>query len=353
MSRDAADTLLERLQARGIIDAGRRDALVERTGTPWWLAALLALAAWIAALIILSAFFGPLLMLVDSALARAVGGGVLIAAALYLFRRATPFAAQMALAFSLAGQALIVTAVAGDAVSATETRTLALTAMIVAAAMMWPAAPGLHRTVCALIVLLSLAWLIGPGRGLALFGVVLTAAAAALWLGRARWAAHPQAPIFKALAHAATLTALCLAPYGHANSALAAVDAVAGAGRYGGVTPVYVLGAAAVLLATVAWLTRAAPIGLRAAALAAAVPYAVAAHRTPGLLVSAALLLAVFHACHRPWVVLTLAFAALYLAELYYSLHATLLVKSLALAATGALLLLAWAGLRRWMRSAP
>ena len=100
-----------------------------------------------------------------------------------------------------------------------------------------------------------------------------------------------------------------------------------------------------------AWLTRAAPAGLRAAALGAALLFVPGAWQTPGLLASGALLLAAFHACHRPWVVLTLSFAALYLAELYYSLHATLLEKSLALAVTGVLLLLARTGLRRWTGS--
>jgi hypothetical protein len=353
MNADRTGGLLDRLQARGVIDAGERGALAARRPVPWWLAALLAVAAWIASLIILSAFFGPLLMLADNAVVRAAGGVALIAAALYLFRRESAFTAQMALAFSLAGQALIVVAVAGNAAGqASVSRMMALTAMVVAAGLMWPPTSGLHRTVCALIVLASLAWLIGPGSGLALFGVAVTAAAAALWLTRARWAAQPHAPLVKALAHATTLVALCLAPYGHARSALDAVNAVAGAGRHASVPFIYAAGAAAVLLATVAWLTRAAPTGLRAAALGAALLFVPGAWQTPGLLASGALLLAVFHACHRPWVMLTLSFAALYLAERYYSLHATLLEKSIALVVTGALLLLARTGLRRWVGSA-
>jgi hypothetical protein len=58
-------------------------------------------------------------------------------------------------------------------------------------------------------------------------------------------------------------------------------------------------------------------------------------------MVAATLLLATFHAGHRAWAGLTLLCAFLYLGELYYNLEATLLAKSLALMATGALLLAA------------
>ncbi|NMG30737.1 DUF4401 domain-containing protein [Aromatoleum evansii] len=339
MSNAPFPPLAERLREAGIIDEARLAALQATTRAPWWLALLLGFAAWIAATMIMSSFFVPLLAFGSGPVARGVGGLLLAAASAFLFRLRKPFTDQMALAFSLAGQSLFVSAFAErffDLVEGADV--LSLAALAASLAMAAIPATTLHRSACALIALFSLAWLIGAGTGLALFGIALAGAAVALWLARPAWAAHPKAPLVKAVAHALTLAALVLAPYGHAHSALTALEEALTGYQTGFVLPVYRIGAALVLLATTAWLCRDTP-SLRLPALAGALLFALAAHPAPGLLVAVAVLLAVFHASHRPWIAMTLVFATLYLGELYYSLQDTLLVKSIALIASGAVLL--------------
>jgi hypothetical protein len=333
--------LADRLRDQGIVTPDRHAALAGVQATPWWLAILLAIAAWIAALIIMGSFFGPLLALGDGPLTRAFGGGVLLGAALWLFRRAGPFFEQMALAFSLAGQGLLASAVLdGDAAWLQDADRLALTLLLIASALLVPRTSAAQRTVCVLIVLACLGYLIGWGMPLALYGIVLTALAAGLWQRRVDWAGHALAGHLKPLAHGATFAALCLAPYGGAY--LGGVEAkLLGAARDTTLPLLYAAGTTSIWLAGVVWLSRVEAPGHRLLYLAAALAFALAAHRTPGLVVAATLLLATFHAGHRVWAGLTLACAFLYLGELYYNLEATLLAKSLVLMATGALLLAA------------
>ena len=101
---------VEVLRAQGVVDDGQRDRLLSAAQVPWWLMLLQTLAAWVASLLILSSFMLPLSLLVDHALVRALAGVALCAVAVVLFRRERLFTAQMALAFSLAGQALVVSA---------------------------------------------------------------------------------------------------------------------------------------------------------------------------------------------------------------------------------------------------
>ena len=100
----------EALRAQGVVDDAQHDRLVAAAQVPWWLMLLQTLAAWVASLLILSSFMLPLSLLVDHALVRALAGVALCAVAVVLFRRERLFTAQMALAFSLAGQALVVSA---------------------------------------------------------------------------------------------------------------------------------------------------------------------------------------------------------------------------------------------------
>lgn len=337
MSRALAD----RLGDLGIVETARHTQLVGAQATPWWLAILLAIAAWVAALIIMASFFGPLLAIGDGPVTRALGGIVLLAAALWLFRRPGAFFEQMALAFSLAGQGLLASAVLdGNPAWLQDADSLALTLLAIASVMLLPRTSAGHRTVCVLIVLASLGYLIGWGIDLALYGVVLTALATGLWHVRADWATHALAGQIKPLAHGTTFAALCLAPYG--GTYLGAVEAtLLGQARDATLPLLYAAGSTLIWLAGVAWLSRSAEAGRRLLHLVAALAFALAAHRTPGLIVAATLLLATFHAGHRVWAGLTLMCAFLYLGELYYNLEATLLAKSLALMATGALLLAA------------
>src|SRR5690606_16588556 len=123
------------------------------------------------------------------ALVRALAGVALCAVAVVLFRRERLFTAQMALAFSLAGQALVVSATgSGWGAFFDGGRLWAATGLAVAAVMMWPRSSSLHRSLCALLMAFHAGALIGDGTGLAVYGAGLAAAVAALWLSRPQWA---------------------------------------------------------------------------------------------------------------------------------------------------------------------
>ena len=335
---------LARLAGLGVLDAERAREMAAATPAPWWLATLQGLAAWVASLLIMSSFFAPLLLVGEGPLSRGVAGTVLLGAALWLFRRGHPFTAQMGLAFSLAGQALVVSAFAGDLDGSVSFRILWLVGLLVATGMFLAPATQLHRVVCALLMSGHLGALIGPGNPLALYAVALAALAVGAWLVRGRWTPG-QAQRIKALTHAATLGALAAALF----VGTIASPSIAGTTELPN-PAVFPAGISLVLLAVAAWLTRHGTVAFRLVSLGAALLFVVAAWRAPGLIAAAAVLLAVFHACHRAWAVLALLAALLYLGEFYYSLHATLLVKSGALAATGLLLLGLRYGLGRWGR---
>lgn len=339
---------LQRLVGLGVLEAERAGELTAQAPAPWWLAALQGLAAWVAALLIMSSFFAPLMFIGEGPVGRGIAGAVLLGAALWLFRRGHAFTSQMALAFSLAGQALIVSAFAGELDASVSLRMLSLVGLLVATGMFVAPATQLHRVACALLMTGHLGHLIGPGNSLALYAVMLAALAVGAWLVRRRWAPG-QAQRIKALVHAATLSALAIAVI---VGTAATREIAIGTDATRALNPmIYPAGISLVFLAAAAWLTRVGTGAFRLVSLGAALLIVVTAWRAPGLIASAAVLLAVFHAAHRAWVVLALLAALLYLGEFYYSLHATLLVKSGALAATGLVLLGLRYGIRLWGRA--
>lgn len=348
MSVQSRAEVLARLTSLGIIDAQRAAALGGLAPAPWWLAILQGIAGWIASLFIVTSFMAPMLvfMVGDVPVGRAVAGLVLLGAAIWVFGRKKLFTDQMGLAFSLAGQALVVSAFVGDFDSVSlNQNTLAAIGLLLAAGMMVPPSTSLHRVVCALSIWVNLGVLIGPGNPMLAYAVLLTGGAAAAWLTRERWVNLPWAGQFAAVVHAATLGALVSA-WGVGSEFIREIAQPA--------TPlIYQGGVALVLVAAAAWLTRGVEASLRFTVLAGAVLLSAAAWKAPGLVASAAILLAVFHACHRPWSVLALLATAFYLGDFYYSLEATLLLKSGALAATGLVLLALRFALRRWQEASP
>ncbi len=331
------------LAARGVIDARRAAELAEVVATPWWLTILMAIAAWFASLMLVATFFAPLFLagFGSGPVARAIGGAMLLAVAIWLFGRGRGFTDQMGLAFSLAGQALWVSAFANVLdPSVTSYDLLWTVGLLVAVGMMVPPSTQTHRTLCALLVCAHLGALIGFGNGFSLYAVALTAGAVAAWLGRSCWGSLPAVLSVKPIAHALTLGALVCAWLVGVDAARDALLLLAGedAGARA-LSWVYPAGAGIVLFAAVSWLAREAPPAFRRIVLAGAALFIVAAWHAPGLITSAAILLAVFHACHRAWSLLVLLAVLLYLGEFYYSLQATLLLKSGALAATGLALL--------------
>lgn len=344
-----AGGLLARLEAQGVLEPGQAVGLAQAAmapAVPAWLQVLQALAAWFAALLILSSFMLPLALVGDRALLRVLVGGLLCGGALWLFRREQLFTDQMALAFSLAGQALLVSAM-GEGWGALWGRstTWAMLGALIAAAMMVPRTARLHRALCGLILAFDVAVVLGSGPGLALFAVGLLGMACALWLMRAQWAAGLASAsalppgLLAAVAHAATLAALAL------PLAVSIGDGVGGrvllwapfGGAYG--ASLLSVGATLVLAAVALHLLREASPRARALALGAGLVLALASQPAPGLIVAAALFLACFHGGQRLLGALAVLAAVLYVGEYYYRLETTLLNKSMLLAASGLVLL--------------
>jgi len=333
--------LLTILAQHGIADEPQCQQLAEEASSVPWLAALQAIAAWFAALFV--AFF---------ALGLSGGNGsvlgiIFIGVALWLFwmQRSSPFASHMALGLSLGGQLLLLYKgrfLEGQA-------TLLQGAVVAALLALWPHTSRLHRIVCMVLAL----WLgcyqalTKPYPGIMLW--LLMALASLLWLTRRQWCVWHRAAYLGALAHASSFLALALLLWLHSQSLTLVRFFLPSLQQDHLAYWVYTRGTALLWLACVLWLTRSLAVSQRLYLLGAAVVLTILGMRaTPSLLLCLTLMLATFHACQRAWFALSLLSTFGVLGLFYYSLHQTLLFKSLSLGAAGlAILLLGWQ-VRRW-----
>lgn len=336
MNRSEQQLLLDELRRRRIVSAGQAPPAETGQEPPWYVVAMAGFAAWFAALFLWAAW--AVTNLGDLPLLNLMVATVLLLAAVRLLRSVGDFAAQLGLALSLFGQGLLVFFMSELQPLDTEgVRLPALVALLVATAMLLVRAGSAHRFLCALVAIVALVWLVESRAMLSLYAVLLPALAVWLWLARSRWAGGGRAPIIRALAGATTLIALLLG---------ALTEPSAAGIFWGGIHTtrsslawLYPFGSALLLLVTVVWLSRGMVVRRRLACLLSALVAGALGTLAPGLLTAAALWLAVFHACDRLWCVLVGVGVAFYLGDLYYSLHITLLVKSVLLAVGGLLLL--------------
>lgn len=341
MNRAWKQALLDGLRQQRILGEPAAQRLQQQDAVPWFMGLLSGGAAWLAALLLTVSM---LLMLDGSPLAAGIVGVVVLGVAVGLLRRPGVFVSQFGLALSLVGQGMLVLAISQlDLWSAHQERPSAAVAALVAIGMLWVPAAGVHRLACALIALSAGAVFIGFNGLLAIYGVSLAAVAAWLWLARSRWAGSDRAGLWRALAEATSLMALIVPMLGGWHWA-SPVDREVGLGW----AWLYPLGAGVLLLCVVCYLLRGQSLKVRLGAVVAALLLTLPGTQAPGLLVAAVLWLAVFHASDRLWCVLMGGGAALYLGNFYYSLHISLLQKSIWLVVGGALLLmLRWCLLRR------
>lgn len=339
MNKAELFALIDQIEQCSHLTQAQRDRLLAGVDSPWWLSVLLGLAAWVAALFLIGSLLGPSMLFLTSPLALGLAGLLLLGGGLWLFGRPGVFREQMGLAFALAGQGLLVYVLA-DSMGPTELlRSAASFCLPLSAALLLAPGPTLYHRVCGLLVLGSIAVLLHSGPALAVYGLVLACAATSSWLLRSRWASGRQAARLRALTDAATLMALLLALHGHQGL----LDAMAGQMPMAAAPPgVWLLihaGPGVLLLLTLGWLLRGQSVSTRSAALLAAGLLLLLTYQAPGLLISCALGLAVFHASSRSWSLVVPAFGLFYLGAFYYSLHLSLLHKSLLLCASGLLLL--------------
>lgn len=347
MNKTDLCVLIDQIEQCSHLTQAQRDRLLAGVDSPWWLSVLLGLAAWVASLFLIGSLLGPSMLFLEGPLALGLAGLLLLAGGLWLFGRPGVFREQMGLAFALAGQGLLVYVLADSMGPSEPLRTAASFCLPLSAALLLAPGPTLYHRVCGLLVLGSIAVLLHSGPALALFGLLLAGAATCSWLLRRRWATGRQASRLRALTDAATLMALLLALYGHQGLLDAMTGQMPLAAAPPGVWLLLHAGPGVLLLLTLGWLLRGQSVVARSAALLAAGLLILLTYQAPGLLISLALGLCVYHASSRSWTLLVAAFALFYLGEFYYSLHLSLLHKALLLCASGLLLLVIRLGMKR------
>jgi len=285
---------------------------------PLWINILQGIAAWVAASLLASSLAAPFWLFEGGVWFIAIA---FIAGALALFYkvRGSVFFEQAALALSFSGQALLcISAAEHWEYSERQTFTLGLA---VALALFALRTPLLHRTLCLLWAALTLV----------------------LWLGRNRWASHKLAtPIFS-LAHASSLTAWVFLGWNYFYYSVIFWKKMETPREF---ALLYSTASAAILIGLVAWLCRPLYVAATERAkkqaallLSAAGLFAALAYRDPALVLCAALLLTTYAARQRAWFTAMLAALPLLIWQLYYNFEQTLLMRSLTLAGSGALLL--------------
>ena len=335
MSRPWKQVLLDGLRQQRILDESAALRLVQQQAAPKYVAYLSGMAAWFASSFMLVSLFFT--FVIDSPPVTAIGGVLLLGGAIWLLRRPEMFVRQMGLALSLMAQGMLVLAVLQiDAFGTDTVRPAAALAALVGAGMLLVPTAGMHQRACAMIVMVAAAVVVGENELLALYGVLLAALAAGIWVQRSRWAGSRRAGLWRALAEAATLVALILPLFAGQRWALGWPGLFGSAAWLGWVHP---LCAGLLLLGVSQYLLRGQPVKVPIGALGVVLLLTLAGSQAPGLVIAAALWLAVFHGAERFWCLQVGVGVAVYLGDFYYSLHITLLHKSLLLIASGVLLL--------------
>jgi len=321
-------------------------AQTQREKAPLWLSVLQGIAAWIGAGMLASSLAAPFWLFEGGVwfIALAFIGGALV---LFYKVRDSVFFDQAALALSLSGQGLLCVSVASqwDDLSLRQTFTFSLVVALVLFALRTPL---LHRTLCLLWAATCLYFIAEPGYTThVFFGLGFSVLTLFLWLNRNRWAAHNLGDYVLSLAHASSLIAWAFLGWNYFYAGVIFWKALETPRE---IALLYSTGSAALLVGLVAWLCR----PLYAAAterakkqsaliLSAAGLFAALAYRDPALVLCAALLLGAYAARERAWFTAMLVALPILIWQLYYSFEQTLLMRSLTLAGSGALLL----GLRK------
>jgi hypothetical protein len=312
----------------------------EALQVPWYVRALTGIAGWIAAGFLLG-FIGVALDFIDSNTSSIIAGLVLIAAAYGLLRNVArhAFGSQFAIAMSLAGQGLVWMGIEPD-LRPPHVDWLIIAAFQAALAVVLP--NFVLRVWCAGAAALATAMLLLASGAYFLSIGVLAAATALVWLYEFTW---PRVnSVLRAIGYGLTLALVVLqATVFFVASVdgwlLYKVDALLGwAPQWlGWLLP-------GIVLVAVVWRLHARRgedfeekntlVALFAAALVTA-----ASFKAPGIATGLTLVLLGYANANRSLVGLGLLALLSYLSAYYYLLESTLLMKSLTLALTGAVLI--------------
>lgn len=303
--------------------------------TPGYVRVLVAVSAWLAALLLLA--FLSMAHWVTNASGAIVAGVVLLPAAL-LLRRTThaEFAVQLALAVSLAAQALLI---GGVGMLNHSIAAAAFAALLVQALLMALYPDKLQRLLAVLIAVAAVQVLLVEAKfpnGVHLLTVAVAAGAAYVWLNEARLAAGVSAPLYRPIGYG-----LVIALFGLLVPSL--LDAATPTGLAYPLPWISALGLIAVLVfLELRLLRRHAPsfTDIRVlAVLGATALLAIPSLQAPGLLAALIVLLLGFRRGNRLLLGLAFAFFSFFLSAYYYHLPISLLHKSAVLAGSGLILL--------------
>jgi hypothetical protein len=337
-----------RLQAAGLV-AGELPGAGEAR-VPWFVRLMLGIAGWIGAMFLLFFVGAAFAFILKNASAAAFLGAGACAAAVMIFRAApkSDFMAQFGLAASLAGQVLLFY---GVSQWFPRSFTSAAALLAVQSAVMFFLIPNyLHRVLCAWGCASALLWLMVDAGGFALAPAAVTAAVVWVWLAEFDFGRH--GALLRAAGYGLAFAALqivvlhgdlwriAMGSFGHVQAQWPA-----------GVWLGHAASAAVLLWAVFRLLRREGLLlgsGQGRVAIAGALILAIVSLKAPGVGPTVAILIVGFANGNRVLAGLGIAALLGYLSHFYYSLSATLLVKSGVLVATGLTLLVARMLMRHW-----
>lgn len=342
MSRPEAQALWLRLRAAGLV-AGERPP-PGMPASPWFVRVMLGVAGWIGAVFLLIFVGLGLKFVMNSPAAMFASGLIACAAAGALFhaRPDSDFATQFGLASSLAGQGLVLGALAKGLHG--DTSAIALSMGLFQAVLFFAVPNFVHRVWTAWTGAYAIVYAVAVWRLQAYVPVLLSAACAWIWLNEFRYA--QRGPMLRAGGYG-----LVLALMAAVNTQAMMADAwlsTAGIGRppEDGYHLWIGAGMSGVVLLWTVWrlllregVQPASGAGWRI--LVAAGVLVIATLKAPGLAPATLILLLGFGNGNRVLAGLGVAALLGYLSFYYYSLEATLLHKSALMAVTGAALLAA------------
>lgn len=189
-----SQTLWQQLQQQGLVKGV--EPIVDNGDAPWYVRTMLAIAGWFGALFLLGAVFSVIGLWLESALTAGVLGLVscLMAVLIYRMAKLNDFMAQFAFAVSLVGQSLLVFSIlseldvfeGGDSL-AERFHVLSIITVLLQTLLFFFISNYLHRMWSALLVTVSLMYLMNL-YGLYPFTLsILLAAGIALWLQEFKW----------------------------------------------------------------------------------------------------------------------------------------------------------------------
>lgn len=335
--------------AEGGVVAGEMPMEEGRRDSPWFVRAMVGISGWIAALFLLGFLALALGQLIDGdGVAAVVVGAFFIVAAWLLLRLIVKndFSLQFSLAFSLAGQALLVVGL--FQLMQPERSLLWLVVASLQLLLIWLMPTSIHRFWSAWAAAVALTWALAIAGLSHLALAALAAAVALLWFHELRWPRHLS--LIRPVGYGITL-ALLLIEAQHLSGE--SVLLLLGRGEspllwlppwFGRLSTSLVL---LVVWRLVGRIQPAVATGGRRGLFLAALLVAAIAFKAPGIATGLMVILLGFAAGNRTLLGVGIAALFLYISSYYYQLELTLLMKSGVLALMGVVLLAARAWLLR------